>query len=197
MIDRTAGLVLTGAVVVLAVAGIRAATEDDGPNPARVEPTSSASSSVASSPPATSATPSGSATTPGATSSPQPDVTAERRKLPWQTVATRYARAFTNTRGGAAAWRARLRPWVTSDLAAGYRHTDLDNLPTGAFKRLQRLGATTNDAGTRIRARLIYKPGPNVDITLTRVQDAWVVTAAAPTQDPLDHEPATNARASS
>ena len=88
------------------------------------------------------------------------DAPAETQQAAWGPVADRFARNFTNTRGGAEKWRKRLagdpsRPDVTTAVAKQLATVDIRNVPDGRYDGREVLKSSDYDLAVKV----IYDTG--------------------------------------
>ena len=83
------------------------------------------------------------------------DMPAETQEAAWGPVADRFARNFTNTRGGAEKWRQRLvgdpaHPDVTAAVAKQLATVDIRNVPDGRYERREVVKSSDYDLAVKV-----------------------------------------------
>ena len=86
------------------------------------------------------------------------DVPAETQEAAWGPVADRFARNFTNTRGGAEKWRQRLagdpaHPDVTTAVVKQLATVDVRNVPDGRYEGREVLKSSDYDLAVKVTYR--------------------------------------------
>jgi len=106
------------------------------------------------------------------------DAPAETQEAAWGPVADRFARNFTNTRGGAAKWRQRLvgdpaRPDVTTAVAKQLATVDVRNVPDGRYERREVVKSSDYDLAVKVE----YDAGWAMVLYLITDGSGWQVYA--------------------
>ena len=106
------------------------------------------------------------------------DVPAETQEAAWGPVADRFARNFTNTRGGAEKWRQRLagdpaHPDVTTAVVKQLATVDVRNVPDGRYEGREVLKSSDYDLAVKVT----YREGWAMVLYLVTDGTGWQVYA--------------------
>ena len=106
------------------------------------------------------------------------DAPAETQQAAWGPVADRFARNFTNTRGGAEKWRQRLvgdptAPDVTTAVAKQLATVDVRNVPDGRYEGREILKSSDYDLAIKIS----YNTGWAMVLYLITDGSGWQIYA--------------------
>lgn len=106
------------------------------------------------------------------------DVPAEAQEAAWGPVVDRFARNFTNTRGGADKWRQRLagdpaQPDVTAAVVKQLDTVDVRNVPDGRYEGREVLKSSDYDLAVKVT----YREGWAMVLYLVTDGTGWQVYA--------------------
>lgn len=106
------------------------------------------------------------------------DVPAETKEAAWGPVVDRFARNFTDTRGGAEKWRLRLagdpaHPDVTTAVVKQLATVDVRNVPDGRYEGREVLKSSDYDLAVKVT----YREGWAMVLYLVTDGSGWQVYA--------------------